>query len=190
MQEISESIWDSKYRHKKPDGSSQEKNINDTHARVCSGIYINDSAVFKIEAEEAMRDQYWCPAGRNHAGAGTGNRVTLINCFVSPLIQDSMETNPENEGMGILDALKVAALTQQMGGGIGMDFSTLRPNGAIVKGVGSISSGPLHFMDMWDAMCKTIMSSGSRRGAMMGVMSITHPDEHRAVGLMLEIIFN
>ena len=176
MQEISEWIWNGKYRFVLTDGSSQEKNINDTHARVCKGTYINDAIGHRDLAENAMKALLWNPAGRNHAGAGTGRRVTLINCFVSPIIQDSMETDHSMPGMGILDALKVAALTQQMGGGIGMDFSTLRPDGAVVKGVGSVSSGPIHFMDMWNAMCKTIMSSGSRRGAMMGTMSITHPD--------------
>ncbi len=78
--------------------------------------------------------------------------------------------------VGIFDNLKEAALTLQQGGGIGYDFSTLRPHGAPVRGVGSDASGPLSFMDVWDAMCRTIMSAGSRRGAMMGTLRCDHPD--------------
>ena len=77
---------------------------------------------------------------------------------------------------GIFTSLKEAALTMQQGGGIGYDFSSLRPKGAPVKGVGADASGPLSFMDVWDAMCRTIMSAGSRRGAMMAVMRCDHPD--------------
>jgi ribonucleoside-diphosphate reductase alpha chain len=73
-------------------------------------------------------------------------------------------------------ALKEAALTMQQGGGIGYDFSTIRPRGAPVKGVAADASGPLSFMDVWDAMCRTIMSAGSRRGAMMATMRCDHPD--------------
>lgn len=98
------------------------------------------------------------------------------NCFVSPLIEDSMETERDDGSKGIMDALKIAALTQQQGGGIGMDFSTIRPRGALVKRTGSVSSGTLHFMDMWNAMCGTVVSSGSRRGAMMGTLRVDHPD--------------
>ena len=77
---------------------------------------------------------------------------------------------------GIFDGLKEAALTMQQGGGIGYDFSSLRPKGAYVGGVGADASGPLSFMDVWDAMCRTIMSAGSRRGAMMAVIRCDHPD--------------
>jgi ribonucleoside-diphosphate reductase alpha chain len=108
------------------------------------------------------------PAGRILAGAGTGRDVTLFNCFVQGTIGDSMEN--------IFQRIKEGALTQQQGGGIGMDFSTIRPNGADVKGVAAKASGPLSFMDVWDAMCKTIMSAGARRGAMMGTLRCDHPD--------------
>jgi ribonucleoside-diphosphate reductase alpha chain len=110
----------------------------------------------------------YLPAGRITAGAGTGRSVTLFNCFV-------MGTVPDNMG-GIFDGLKEAALTMQQGGGIGYDFSTIRPRGAEVKGVAADASGPLSFMDVWDAMCRTIMSAGSRRGAMMATMRCDHPD--------------
>src|ERR1700739_3852079 len=104
------------------------------------------------------------PAGRILAGAGTGRNVTLFNCFVMGTIPDSMD--------GIFSALREAALTLQQGGGIGYDFSTLRPRGASVAGVGADASGPVSFMDVWDAMCRTIMSAGSRRGAMMATLRV------------------
>ena len=102
------------------------------------------------------------------AGAGTGRTVTLFNCFVMGTIPDDMA--------GIFENVKEAALTMQQGGGIGHDFSTLRPMGAPVMGVGADASGPLSFMDVWDSMCRTIMSAGSRRGAMMATLRCDHPD--------------
>lgn len=116
----------------------------------------------------AMSSGLWMPGGRILAGAGTDFGVTLMNCYVSPDIPDDLE--------GIADAHKVAMLTQQQGGGIGMDFSTLRPSGALLRRTGSVASGPLPFMDHWDAMCSTIRSAGDRRGAMMGTICDTHPD--------------
>ncbi|HTZ81071.1 MAG TPA: adenosylcobalamin-dependent ribonucleoside-diphosphate reductase, partial [Stellaceae bacterium] len=117
---------------------------------------------------EALADFKFLPAGRVVAGAGTGRNVTLFNCFVMGTIPDDMS--------GIFAHLREAALTMQQGGGIGYDFSTLRPKGAPVKGVGADASGPLSFMDVWDAMCKTIMSAGYRRGAMMATLRCDHPD--------------
>jgi ribonucleoside-diphosphate reductase alpha chain len=117
---------------------------------------------------EALADFKFLPAGRVLAGAGTGRNVTLFNCFVMGTIPDDMS--------GIFAHLREAALTMQQGGGIGYDFSTLRPKGAPVKGVGADASGPLSFMDVWDAMCRTIMSAGSRRGAMMATLRCDHPD--------------
>jgi ribonucleoside-diphosphate reductase alpha chain len=115
-----------------------------------------------------LQDYRFLPAGRIMAGAGTDRLVTLFNCFVLGRIPDSLE--------GIFTQLKEAALTMQQGGGIGHDFSTIRPRGAPVKGVGADASGPISFMDVWDAMCKTIMSAGMRRGAMMATMRCDHPD--------------
>jgi len=117
---------------------------------------------------EAMQKGLWVPAGRIQAGAGTPNVVTLLNCFADRTIEDSMS--------GIADALKDAMLTMQQGGGIGMNFGTLRPSGAYLARTGAVASGPLPFMDMWNSMCGTIMSAGSRRGAMMAVMDCEHPD--------------
>jgi ribonucleoside-diphosphate reductase alpha chain len=116
----------------------------------------------------ALEGFKFLPAGRITAGAGTGRAVTLFNCFVMGTIPDSLA--------GIFQMLKEAALTMQQGGGIGYDFSTIRPKGAAVHGVAADASGPLSFMDVWDAMCRTIMSAGSRRGAMMATMRCDHPD--------------
>ena len=127
-----------------------------------------EPAIWEDRFYEALQDFRFLPAGRILSGAGTDRNVTLFNCFVMGTIPDDMA--------GIFDALKEAALTMQQGGGIGYDFSTLRPKGAPVKGVGADASGPLSFMDVWDAMCRTIMSAGSRRGAMMAVMRCDHPD--------------
>ena len=167
---ISQQIWDMKYRLKAADGHPVDKAIPDTWRRVAraAAAVEKDPAHWEARFFEAMSDFRFLPAGRILSGAGTGRRVTLFNCFV-------MGTIPDDMG-GIFDQLKEAALTMQQGGGIGYDFSTLRPKGARVKGVGADASGPLTFMDVWDAMCRTIMSAGSRRGAMMGVMRCDHPD--------------
>lgn len=117
-----------------------------------------------------------CPAGRVMAGAGSQKNVTLFNCFISPLLQDSMRTDPSLPGLGIMDALASVAYTMQMGGGVGTDFSPLRPKGALVRKIMTDASGPLAFMDMWNAMCRTVMSAGYRRGAMMATLRIDHPD--------------
>jgi ribonucleoside-diphosphate reductase alpha chain len=117
-----------------------------------------------------------CPAGRVWAGAGTDKNVTMINCFVAPELQDSMRTEPNMPGLGIMDCLASVAYSMQMGGGVGTDFSPLRPKGALVKRVNAPASGPLPFMDMWNTMCQSIMSAGYRRGAMMATIRIDHPD--------------
>ena len=167
---ISQHIWDMKYRLKSPDGDAIDKTVDDTWARVANAIAETELDPQKWEAEfyEALKDFKFLPAGRIMAGAGAKRKVTLFNCFVMGEIPDSME--------GIFDSLKEAALTMQQGGGIGYDFSTLRPKGALVKKIGADASGPLSFMDVWDSMCRTIMSAGSRRGAMMGVLRCDHPD--------------
>ncbi|MHC8508621.1 MAG: adenosylcobalamin-dependent ribonucleoside-diphosphate reductase [Rhodospirillales bacterium] len=167
---ISQRIWDMKYRLKGPDGHPVDKTIEDTWRRVAAALAAPeaDSALWEDQFFQALNDFRFLPAGRILSGAGTGRRVTLFNCFVMGEIPDDLS--------GIFDGLKEAALTMQQGGGIGYDFSTLRPKGARVKSVGAESSGPLTFMDVWDAMCRTIMSAGSRRGAMMAVMRCDHPD--------------
>ena len=117
---------------------------------------------------QALEDFRLLPAGRILAGAGTGRRVTLFNCFVMGNVEDDLGA--------IFSHLREAALTMQQGGGIGYDFSSLRPKRAPVRGVGADASGPLSFMDVWNAMCRTIMSAGARRGAMMATLRCDHPD--------------
>ena len=167
---IAEQIWDMKYRLKDPAGQPLDLSVEDSWRRVARDLarVEQDPALWEDRFYAALEDFRFLPAGRILAGAGTGREVTLFNCFVMGTIPDSME--------GIFQALKEAALTMQQGGGIGYDFSTIRPKGAEVKGVAADASGPLSFMDVWDAMCRTIMSAGSRRGAMMATMRCDHPD--------------
>ncbi|KFE33595.1 adenosylcobalamin-dependent ribonucleoside-diphosphate reductase [Thioclava atlantica] len=167
---IAEQIWDMKYRLKEQDGTPIDATVEDSWRRIARALASveKDPAEWEAKFYNALEDFKYLPAGRITAGAGTGRAVTLFNCFV-------MGTIPDNMG-GIFDMLKEAALTMQQGGGIGYDFSTIRPRGAEVKGVAADASGPLSFMDVWDAMCRTIMSAGSRRGAMMATMRCDHPD--------------
>ncbi len=167
---IAEQIWDMKYRLKEADGTPIDATVEDSWRRIARALASveKDPAAWEGRFYAALEDFKYLPAGRITAGAGTGRSVTLFNCFV-------MGTIPDNMG-GIFDGLKEAALTMQQGGGIGYDFSTIRPRGAEVKGVAADASGPLSFMDVWDAMCRTIMSAGSRRGAMMATMRCDHPD--------------
>ncbi|HYC05241.1 MAG TPA: LAGLIDADG family homing endonuclease [Azospirillaceae bacterium] len=167
---ISTQIWDMKYRLKQPDGTPVDRNVEDSWRRVARALAAveADPAAWEPRFLEALQDFRFIPAGRILAGAGTGRSVTLFNCFVMGTIPDDMS--------GIFANLREAALTMQQGGGIGYDFSTLRPRGALVAGVGADASGPVSFMDVWDAMCRTIMSAGSRRGAMMATLRCDHPD--------------
>ncbi|MEM6669087.1 MAG: adenosylcobalamin-dependent ribonucleoside-diphosphate reductase [Pseudomonadota bacterium] len=174
---IAEQIWDMKYRFKSSgrDGDPAthfDATVEDSWRRVARALAAVEKPKERKEWEnrfyEALEDFKYLPAGRILAGAGTERSVTLFNCFVMGTIPDDMS--------GIFDMLREAAVTMQHGGGIGYDFSTIRPKGSHVKGVGADASGPLSFMDVWDAMCRTIMSAGSRRGAMMATMRCDHPD--------------
>ena len=167
---IAEQIWDMKYRLKAADGTPIDTSVEDSWRRIARALAVveKDPTEWEEKFYAALEGFRFLPAGRITAGAGTGRSVTLFNCFV-------MGTVPDDMG-GIFDGLKEAALTMQQGGGIGYDFSTIRPRGAEVKGVAADASGPLSFMDVWDAMCRTIMSAGSRRGAMMATMRCDHPD--------------
>ena len=167
---IAAQIWDMKYRFKEADGTPIDVTVEDSWRRIARDLARAEDkpAVWEEKFYEALEDFKYLPAGRITAGAGTARQVTLFNCFVMGTVPDSMA--------GIFDMLKEAALTMQQGGGIGYDFSTIRPRGADVKGVAADASGPLSFMDVWDAMCRTIMSAGSRRGAMMATMRCDHPD--------------
>jgi ribonucleoside-diphosphate reductase alpha chain len=167
---ISQQIWDMKYRLKGEGGTVVDKTIEESWRRVATALAApeREPEAWAERFYEALADFKFLPAGRVMAGAGSGRNVTLFNCFVMGTIPDDMS--------GIFAHLREAALTMQQGGGIGYDFSTLRPKGAPVKGVGADASGPLSFMDVWDAMCRTIMSAGHRRGAMMATLRCDHPD--------------
>lgn len=167
---ISEQIWDMKYRLKDQNGTFLEQTVQDTWRRIAKALSEVETEPKKWETifYNALTDFKFLPAGRITAGSGTKRNVTLFNCFVMGVIPDSMS--------GIFDMLKEAALTMQQGGGIGYDFSTIRPKGSLVKGIAADASGPVSFMDVWDSMCRTIMSAGSRRGAMMATMRCDHPD--------------
>ncbi len=163
-----------KYRFKNASGQSAvatpDADLDATWWRVARALAEpeRDPELWAGRFHEALSGFKFLPAGRVIAGAGTGRSVTLFNCFVMGTIPDDMS--------GIFENLREAALTMQQGGGIGHDFSSLRPQGAPVLGVGADASGPLSFMDVWDAMCRTIMSAGSRRGAMMATLRCDHPD--------------
>ena len=163
-----------KYRFKSAPGGSAtatpDADLDATWWRVARALAApeRDPELWAGRFHEALSGFKFLPAGRVMAGAGTGRTVTLFNCFVMGTIPDDMS--------GIFENLREAALTMQQGGGIGHDFSSLRPQGAPVVGVGADASGPLSFMDVWDSMCRTIMSAGSRRGAMMATLRCDHPD--------------
>ena len=180
---IAEQIWDQKYRFKDLEGNPIDKTVQDTWLRIATalaeceeGDYRGPDGTFQCSKKDYWVEEFYSvlenfafiPAGRINAGAGTDRNVTLFNCFVMGTVPDSM--------VGIFSGLTEAAITMQAGGGIGYDFSTIRPKGAPVIGVGADASGPLTFMDVWDSMCKTVMSAGSRRGAMMATMRCDHPD--------------
>ena len=168
---IAEEIWTAKYRFKPAEGGGDES-FDATAARVAQAVAEAEAPEVRSEwrarFEESIRDFQFIPAGRVLAGAGTARTVTLFNCFVMGTVPDSLS--------GIFEHLKEAAVTMQQGGGVGMDFSTIRPSGSPVLGVGAEASGPLTFMDCWDSMCRTVISAGQRRGAMMGCLRIDHPD--------------
>lgn len=167
---ISADVWTAKYRLH-DEGGPAEETIEQTWQRIARSLAAAESgeqAQWERRFRAALSDFRFLPGGRIYAGAGTRRRVTLFNCFVMGAIEDSMD--------GIFDALKEGALTMQQGGGIGYDFSTLRPAGSPAQGGGTIASGPVSFMHIWDAMCGTILSTGARRGAMMGTLRCDHPD--------------
>ena len=164
-------IWSKKYRFRPNDGVG-DATVEATWDRVATALAEAEPAKlrgrWRARFRDALEDYRFLPAGRILAGAGTGRAVTLFNCFVMGTVPDDLD--------GIFLHLREAAVTMQQGGGVGMDFSTVRPSGAPVRGVGAEASGPLSFMDVWDSMCRTIMSAGQRRGAMMGCLRIDHPD--------------
>jgi ribonucleoside-diphosphate reductase alpha chain len=167
---ISRHIWDTKYRYR--DGATiNDETVADTWRRIAHALAepeTHDQTQWQMAFYNALQDFHFLPGGRIQAGAGTDKRVTLFNCFVMGAVHDSMEA--------IFDALKEGAITMQQGGGVGYDFSTLRPRGVVAHSVGSVASGPVSFMRIWDSMCATVLSTGARRGAMMATLRCDHPD--------------
>jgi ribonucleoside-diphosphate reductase alpha chain len=173
--EISRHIWDSKYRFRDAD-AVYDQTIEDSWRRIATALASveREPAAWEPRFYAALEGFKFLPGGRIQAGAGTHRRVTLFNCFVMGVIDDSMD--------GIFDGLKEGALTMQQGGGVGYDFSTLRPRGTAARSVGATASGPVSFMTIWDAMCATLLSVGSRRGAMMATLRCDHPDIEDFIG--------
>lgn len=169
-QPIAAQIWEAKYKYR-TSGYDVDQSIQDTWQRVARGLVVGEDPVkadeFANQFYKAMESFKLLPAGRILAGAGTNRNVTLSNTFVMRTIPDSVS--------GIMDTIKDAALTMQMGGGIGFDFSTIRPKGALVRGLDCPAAGPLAAMDICDAVCKMLVT-GMGRGAMMATMRCDHPD--------------
>jgi len=165
---LSRIIWENKYRYL--GATESDADIGATRARVARALATVEADAAGWEARFAgLLDGFrFLPGGRILAGAGTGRQVTLLNCFVMGTVEDSLD--------GIFDALKEGALTMQQGGGVGYDFSTLRPRGSLAHSHGAVASGPVSFMRIWDSMCATLLSTGDRRGAMMGTLRCDHPD--------------
>lgn len=179
--QISQIIWNEKYAYKTHSGENLDRDFQGTFRRVAKAIaksehlYVKDEEDGKANATymenvffSAMSDFSFMPGGRILSGAGTDRNVTLMNCFVMGTMEDSM--------IGIMQHLTNSTITLRQGGGIGIDFSPLRPRKSHVKGVDAEASGAVSFMDIWHAMCGTLMSAGMRRGAMMAVLRIDHPD--------------
>ncbi len=171
LEGISREVWEMKYRCACDGEGRDDGDIAGTWrrvARAAAAVEPRDQTAWAERFHRILENFRFIPGGRILAGAGTGRQVTLFNCFVMGTIEDSIA--------GIFEVLKESALTMQAGGGIGVDFSPIRPKGAPVRNIAAEASGPVSFMEVWDAMCRTIMSAGHRRGAMMGVLACDHPD--------------
>jgi len=172
---LSRQVWQTKYRYRDPGGTREER-LEDTWRRVARAAASGEprqKALWEERFFRLLEDFRFLPGGRILAGAGTARKVTLFNCFVMGRIADSMD--------GIFDALKDGAITMQQGGGIGCDFSSLRPEGIPASTAGTVASGPVSFMGIWDSMCATLLSTGARRGAMMATLRCDHPDIERFI---------
>lgn len=181
-QTTSKEIWEKKYQLKDKHNNPIDHNMPDTLRRVAK-----DLAKFEKDPSNWEEKFYTAflkgatPAGRILSNAGAQEYKTstsLINCTVSSVVGDSIK--------GIMNSCRESAITLSSGAGIGYEFSTLRPKGAFVKGVGAYTSGPLTFMDIFDKMCFTISSAGGRRGAQMGTFAVWHPDVYEFIKLKRE----
>ena len=154
-------IWADKEKYRQP---------GEEHSQKCARIAgaLSDYKEHFQQCYDILLDQRFLPGGRVQSSAGSVRQTTAFNCFVMPNVPDSMS--------GIMDVAKEAALTMQLGGGVGYDFSGIRPRGARIKSLGSSASGPVSFMEVFNAICGTISSAGHRRGAQMGCLRVDHPD--------------
>ena len=168
---ISDDIWQRKYQF------GNEASVDDTWRRVAHAVAAaepSDQARWAEKFHGLLSDFRFLPGGRILANAGTARNATLLNCFVMGALDDSID--------GLFTALRESAITLQAGGGIGLDFSPIRPAGAAALRTGNIASGPVSFMHLWDAMCETMTADRARRGAMMAVLRCDHPDIETFIG--------
>lgn len=166
---LAEHVWRIRYRHP-GDGAAADRTVEDSLTRVATALAAveREPGVWSVRFRELLEGFRFLPGGRILANAGTPRSTTLLNCFVMGPIEDTLA--------GVFEALKEGALTLQQGGGVGYDFSTLRPKGAEARSSAGVAAGPVAWMRLWDAACATVTAGQPRGGAMMATLRVDHPD--------------